>query len=215
MSFSMVLYQQTKDIYLDGDNYVSITNIYLIVLRIISYILPLLILSFVSMKFERNYKQILITSIYMQVMYEYPSRNLSKNRYIWESNKRQLSNEMGDAYGITKINMRMNKRLINSELSLVSLFVGMFQGVMSVIEIYEVWYPLLESNFWYVVSIFQIPAIILVLFAYVVWNNTSIKQLNARYVDFYKDKIIDIAVSNNVITENERDDCFDYIKISL
>lgn len=73
LTFSVVLYEQTKDIFLEGDVYATRLNILIVMMRILSYILPLMILSFLSMKIEHGYKQGLCTSIYLQVIYEFPS----------------------------------------------------------------------------------------------------------------------------------------------
>lgn len=215
LSFSMVLFEDTRDIHLAGDDYYAVaTNIYLILLRIIAYALPLIIISTLSMKAERNYKQMIITSIYLQVMYEYPSWKNADKACIWESNCQKLMSERGDIIFFERIYSFFNKKFIHSELFIFSWFVNMFQGTLLIVELYDIWQTATGLTFAYCAAIMFIPAVILCLFGCTVWHNTSVKQLKRRYEDFFKKKIIDIAVENEIIKDSDRDDCWEYISIA-
>lgn len=215
LGFSMVLFEDTRTIHLAGEDYYAVaTNIYLILLRIIAYALPLIIIATLSMKAERNYKQMIITSIYLQVLYEYPSLNNVETPCMWESTRQRLMSEQGDIIFFDRIYSYFNKKYIHSELLIFAWFVNIFQGTLLVVELYDIWTTTTGLTFAYCAAIMFIPVMILSLFGHTVWHNTSIKQLKKRYEDFYKKKIVDIAVDSGVILESQRNDCLEYISIA-
>lgn len=211
LTFSIVLYEQTKDIFLEGDIYATRLNILLVMMRILAYILPLMILSFLSMKIERNYKQGLSISIYLQVMYEFPSSK--KEAISWERDRQILLSEQGEfTKWYEKIFDFLNKIFINAEFFVLASFVSLLQTVLVIIELYEIWYLIVGINFIYCILYAFIPCCFLTLFQFIIIHNTSIKRLKERYVEAMKTRIVQIALDKDIIDLSQKQDCLEFVK---
>lgn len=212
LTFSIVLYEQTKDIFLEGDVYATRLNILLVMMRILAYILPLTILSFLSMKIERNYKQALSMSIYLQIMYEYPSSK--KEAFSWERDRQLLLTEQGElTKWYEKIFAFLNKTFINLEFYVLASFVSMLQTVLVIIEFYEIWYLIVGINFIYCILYGFIPFCLLTLFQFIIIHNTSTERLKKRYVETMKSKVVQIALDKNVIDLSQKQECLNFVKV--
>ena len=210
-----MLCEQTKDLYYEGDIYAKRFNVFVIIVRVSVFVLPLIILSIQSAKVERNYKQMLTIGIYIQVTYEYPSLSQLKKSISWEKNRQVLSKEQGHiAKRYEKMYAYLNKNILNSEIYITSIFAGWISLILLIVEIYEILQKTIGVNFIYLLLIALAPSLILTLLQYTIKYNTSIKRLNERYVIPTKERIVQLAISMGIIDSSQKNDCLEFVVIA-
>ena len=73
LTISFFVYEHLENSYLQGDKYAQRINVYIVIVEILAFVVPLVVLLCCSIKEHRNYRKMIFISLYIQVVYEYPS----------------------------------------------------------------------------------------------------------------------------------------------
>ena len=211
LTFGITFYDLTKDMNLQGDKYAHRINIMIVVIQIAIFIVPLIILYVISAKMEKNYRHMLMISIYLQVFYEYAPRKKDVVPCSWEHTRQILFEPNHKEKFFQKMLSFFNRNTANMEYYVVTTFVSIFQAVFILMRTYNLWHQSTDISFVYFALILFVPMLILWGVQTAIWHNTSIQKLNAKYSDYYTKLIIAEAHQRGVLERNQRADCYYYV----